>query len=102
MKYLQSILAVVTIIAFVFGAYSYIDVKYARADQVQLVEQRLDIKILRDASRDYRSDIQYIERLYHNKPVPVDDKMKLQVLKEKKGKVDSELNMRIQELIRKN
>ena len=101
MKYLQSILVVVTLISFAFGGYFYVDKTYAKDYTVQQIEQRLDIKILKDASRDLRSDINYIRKLFYSKEMPFDIKVKMDRLIDEKKAIDNELNLRIQELIRK-
>ena len=101
MKYLQSILAVVTLMAFVFGGYFYVDKTYAKSYSVQQIEQRLDIKILTDASRGMQRDIYIIEDRYEGLEMPFDKKKRLRELKDTKSEVDRELNITIQELKRK-
>jgi archaellum component FlaC len=47
-KAISAIIAVCTILGFAFGAYFFIDSRYALAETVKQVEQRLDYKIKSD------------------------------------------------------
>lgn len=47
-KLTSSIIALCTVISFAFGTYFFIDSRYALADNVKQIEQRLDYKIKSD------------------------------------------------------
>ncbi len=59
-----------TIIGITWGAYSFLDLKYAHAEEVKMIEKRLDIKILEDNITHLQNRIWSIEDRYQNKTMP--------------------------------
>lgn len=90
-----------TILAFAFGGYFYVDKTYARDATVQQIEQRLDVKILRDTSRDLRGEIYIVQDRYAGQEMPYEKQQLLRKMKDDKADIDRELDIIIQELRRK-
>lgn len=63
-KLTSSVIALCTIIGFAFGVYFFIDSRYALAETVKQVEQRLDYKIKSDQADQVSSRIWRLESLY--------------------------------------
>lgn len=77
-----------TIIGITWGAYSFLDSKYALAEEMKLIEKRLDIKILEDNISHLQNRIWSIEDRYQKRSMP--DDMKIEYRRSLKEKEDLE------------
>jgi hypothetical protein len=78
----KAIGAVLVIIAMFFGAYQYVDNKYALAKYVQLVEMRLDQKIEADNLENNQQRLWDLERKYGKNPSDPDIDREMKELRE--------------------
>lgn len=68
---MKTIIAVLTILGFTFGAYFYLDNRYALSEDVKSIEKRLDYKIASDQLQSVQERIWQIEdRFQGNKMDP--------------------------------
>jgi len=87
---MKTIIALLTIIGFTFGAYFYIEDRYARCEDVRKVEKRLDYKIVSDQLQAVQQRIWQIEDRFKKKEMDATTKEEMR-----------ELGMKKEELTRK-
>lgn len=66
-KTVQSILAIITLVSTAFGVYFYVDNKYALANDLEKVKQRLEYKIVSDHVQSIQDRIWKIEDRFQKK-----------------------------------
>jgi len=64
---MKTIISLLTIIGICFGAYIYIENRYALSEEVKKIEQRLDYKITSDQIQSKQQRIWGLEDRYPNK-----------------------------------
>jgi septation ring formation regulator EzrA len=62
----EGTIAVITLISFAFGVYFFVDSRYALAENVKQIEQRLDYKIKSDQVDQIQTRLWKIEDRYKN------------------------------------
>ena len=73
-KIVGGITAVLVLLAMFFGAYTYIDTRYALSEELKLVEKRLEFKILDDQRDSNQREMFQIEERNLGKPIEKWDK----------------------------
>ncbi|MBI5599652.1 MAG: hypothetical protein HY890_07950 [Deltaproteobacteria bacterium] len=73
---------------FIWGTYSYLDSKFAKAADMKRIEQRLDGKILEDRVSDIQKRLWTLEERYYKKDMPESVKEEYRNLKEEKNKLE--------------
>lgn len=91
-RILSILVSVGTLLGIAFGAYFYIDSNYAKAAEMQKIEQRLDYKIKSDQSKEVQQRIWLLEDRYYHKNMPESTKEEYRELKEEKKTLEGELN----------
>jgi predicted mannosyl-3-phosphoglycerate phosphatase (HAD superfamily) len=66
---LTNIVSFLAIVSFVFGGYFYLEKRYALAQDLKKVEQRLEYKIVNDRLNSIQERIWKIEDRFENKPM---------------------------------
>ncbi|CAK0763403.1 conserved hypothetical protein [Gammaproteobacteria bacterium] len=69
-KLITSSIAFLTLVGILFGAYSYVDNRYALSDTVKQIEQRLDYKIVSDQVNETQNRIWQLQDRYVGKTTP--------------------------------
>ena len=62
---MKTIISILTIVGIAFGAYFYIENRYALSDELKQVEKRLDYKILSDQHNSIQHRIWQIQDRLH-------------------------------------
>jgi len=95
---MKTIIAILTILGFAFGAWFYIDGKKADCEDVKKVEEtvkkvekRLDYKILSDQLESTQERIYKIKDRYENKKMDETSKERLHELEQKKEELDRKM-----------
>lgn len=81
---MKTIIAILTILAFAFGAYFYLEDHYAKAEDVRKIEKRLDYKIVSDQLQSIMERIWKIRDRYEKKEMDITVKEELRELEKKK------------------
>jgi hypothetical protein len=89
---MKSILGVLTILGIFFGAYCYLDARFAKAEEVRAVEQRLDYKIVSDQVQVKQQRSWQLEDRYQEKTMPEAVKEEYRKLKEEIKRLEIKLN----------
>ena len=91
-KKLSLIITLATILSIAFGAYFFIDSRYALAESVKQVEQRLDYKITSDQANEIQNRLWKLDDRY-GKPEKMPEAVKEEYrdLKEKKARLTDTL-----------
>ena len=90
-KIIASVIAAGTLIGMCFGVFFYFEGRYARAETVQRVEQRLDLKIKADRLNAIQERIWRVEdRVEGRKPTDL-EKEELRTLQEQKKAIEIDL-----------
>ena len=89
-KTMSYIISLATIIGFAFACYFYVDAKYARAAELQAVEQRLNYKIESDKLNAMQTRLWSLEDRYGSDPDKVQVPEIKQHMKELKAVVDTQ------------
>ncbi len=76
-----------------FGAYFYIDDRYAKAGDVKLIERRLDQKIKADRFEKVQERIWKLEDRYEKRPMPESVKEEYRSLKSEKEALDNNIKI---------
>lgn len=90
-KILPVLVSVASLIALAFGAYLFIEITYAKAENVQKIEQRLDYKIKNDQRETIQKRVWLLEDRYVETPMPESVKEEYRGLKEDKKTVEDEI-----------
>ena len=91
---MKTIIAILTILAFAFGAYFYLDDKYARGEDVKKIEKRLDYKIMSDQFDRKEERVFDLEKRYPNKSkMPESVKEEYQKLQSDKLRLEKKLDV---------
>lgn len=77
-KSVQSITAILVLIGMIFGGYFYLDARYAKAETLKKVEQRLDQKIEDDRKWDIRKQLWHWEEKFGERLERAGDEIKKQ------------------------
>lgn len=80
MKTIGSIIGVLTLFGIFFGAYQYMESRYALSEEVKKIEQRLDYKIMVDQFKAVQQRIWTIEDRFQNKQMDQTTKDELRQL----------------------
>jgi hypothetical protein len=91
-KTIASAIALMAIIGSVFGAYFYIDNKYALSQELKRTEQRLEGKIISDQLNSVQDRIWKIEDRYDNKIMDSTVKEEYRKLQQQKIDLNNDLN----------
>lgn len=91
-RILSALVSVVTIVGIAFGAYFYIEGNYAKAAEVQKIEQRLEYKIKSDQGKEVQQRLWLLEDRYEKKPMAETIKEEYRKLQEEKKAIDNDLN----------
>jgi predicted phage-related endonuclease len=92
MKLIEKIISIVVLLSFAFGTYFFIDNRYASADSVKQVEQRLDYKINSDQRDQIQNQMWKLEDRYKDvDKMPKDVKDNYRDLQNRKQKLDESL-----------
>lgn len=81
-KLLSPCIALFTLMGLVFGAYFYIDARYALSATVKQIEQRLDYKIVSDQYNENQKRLWQIQDRYENQVIPHDVQEQIRELKQ--------------------
>jgi hypothetical protein len=81
---MKKIIAILTILGFAFGAYFYIDGKYASCEDVKKIEKRLDYKIISDQLQAIQDRIWKILDRFQGKKMDMTTEEELRTLEVKK------------------
>ena len=74
MKIVGGIISILVLLAMFFGAYTYIDTRYALSEELKLIEKRLDFKIADDQRESNQKEIYQLEEKNLGKPIEKWDK----------------------------
>ena len=85
------IVALITLIGLVFGIYFYMENRYALAEELNKVKQRLDYKIKADQLKSVQDRIWVIEDRYQSRRMDPTTMEELRKLKESKESIKGEL-----------
>lgn len=91
-KFLSALVSVITIVGMAFGAYFYIEGNYAKAEEVQKIEQRLEYKIKSDQGKEIQQRLWLLEDRYERRPMAETTKEEYRKLQEEKKAIDNDLN----------
>ncbi len=91
-RLLSSLVSVATIVGIAFGAYFYIEGNYAKAGEVQKIEQRLEYKIKSDQGKEVQQRLWLLEDRYEKKTMPETIKEEYRKLEVEKKAIDNDLN----------
>lgn len=91
-KLLGALVSVVTLIGFAFGAYFFIENNYAKAEEVQKIEQRLEYKIKSDQRKEIQQRLWQLEDRYEKKSMPETTKEEYRKLQDEQKTIDLDLN----------
>jgi predicted phage-related endonuclease len=90
---MKTIIAILTILAFAFGAYFYLDDRYARCEDVKKVEKRLDYKIVSDQLQAIQQRIWQIQDRFQNKKMDATIKEEVRELEVKKEQLNDKMKV---------
>ena len=91
-KLVASIIGLLTLFGFLFGAYQFFDNRYALSEEVKKVEKRLDYKILSDQYNAIQQREWTIQDRYQGKPVPQTTSEELRNLDQKKSEIKGKMD----------
>ena len=91
-KIFQAVIALLTIVGMFFGAYLFIDNKYALSATVKMIEQRLDYKIVSDQLSFIQSRIWLLEDRCKGNEMPESVLEEYRKLLEEKEMLKNKLN----------
>jgi hypothetical protein len=87
----KTIIAVLTILGFAFGAYFFVDNKYACSEDVKKLEKRLDYKIISDQALSIQQRIWTITDRFEGKKMDKTTKEEFQQLEKNKEDLNNKL-----------
>ena len=90
-KYLTTIISVLTIFGIIFGAYLYIDNRYALSEELNKVNQRLDYKIKSDQLNAVQQRIWNFDDRYQKKGMDNVTTNEYRALQQQKDELNKEL-----------
>jgi hypothetical protein len=93
MKIVGSIIAILTLFGILFGTYRYIDSRYALAEEVKKVEQRLDYKILDDQLNATQQRIWIIKERFKNRKMDETTAEEFDKLNKSEKKIQDKINV---------
>lgn len=87
----KALIAIITLIGIVFSIYFYMEKRYALAEDVQKLEQRLDYKITTDQLKDVQNRMWVLEDRYYKKEMSDSTKEEYRRLLEDKKLLEEKL-----------
>ena len=90
---MKTVIAILTILGFAFGAYFFVDDKYARCEDVKKIEKRLDYKIVSDQLLSVQQRIWQIEDRFQEKKMDTTTKEEVRGLEIKKEELNSKMKV---------
>ncbi len=88
---MKTIIAILTILAFAFGGFFWIDAHYASCEDVKKIEKRLDYKILSDQLQSIQQRIWTIKDRFEGKKMDTTTKEEYQKLESDKEHVSNKI-----------
>ncbi len=88
---MKTIIAVLTILGFAFGAYFFIDNKYACSEDVRKIEKRLDYKIASDQLQSVQERIWKIDDRHPDKKMDATTKEEIRTLELKQKELNEKM-----------
>lgn len=89
---MKQLVSIVTIIGMAFGAYFFLDSRYAKCGDVKAIERRLDVKIEGDILNQQQNRLWAMEDRYGSDPDKIQDQDKRQQMKELKVNIENQRN----------
>ena len=89
---LTALVSILTILGFAFASYFYVESTYAKGEEVQKIEQRLEYKIKSDQGKEIQQRLWLLEDRYEKKPMAETIKEEYRKLQEEKKSIDNDLN----------
>jgi hypothetical protein len=93
LKRIVAIIGAVIVIASLTGAAFFMEDRYAKAESLKKVNQRLDIKILQDQINFLQQQMWQLEDRCQPKNMTYDQKVRYREMKERKIQLEKELNI---------
>lgn len=96
MKTVASVISIVLLLGAFFGVYKYIDARYALAEELKKVEQRLDYKVADDQRFSMQQEMRQIEERNIGKPIEkwdIRDRTRYKDLRDQLDKVLERIKM---------
>jgi len=91
---MKTIISILTVVGIAFGAYFYIDNRYAQCEDVKKIERRLDYKIIADQLKSVQDRIWRLEdRNAKEKVIPKSVKEEQRQLEEDKNLLQKKLEV---------
>lgn len=97
-KKLSLVLGIILAFMSIGGSAYQIDKRFAKAEQVQQIEWRLDQKIIKDRVEALQERIWRLEDRYYNEKMPEEVKDEVRKLKHEKELLSNELNKLIERI----
>lgn len=92
-KIIGLIIAILTLFGILFGAYQYMETRYALAQEVKKIEQRLDYKILTDQLKAIQQRIWTIQDRFNNKKMDTTTKEEVRDLEQNKEQIQEKIKV---------
>ncbi len=90
---MKTIISILTILSFTFGAWLYIDNKKADCDDLKKVENKIDYEILSNQLDRTQEKIDKLKDKYENRKMDSTAKESLRDLEQRKGNIERKLKI---------